>query len=76
MSWPPRAPPPPGPPTRWMSTIAPAVAVQDPQALAEKGVHCLDARGSGGDVGAQQGTLSIMVGGDLAIFDVLGKSVV
>jgi 3-hydroxyisobutyrate dehydrogenase-like beta-hydroxyacid dehydrogenase len=59
-----------------MSTIAPAVAVRGPQALAEKGVHCLDARVSGGDVGAQQGTLSIMVGGDPAIFDVLGKSVV
>ena len=66
-----------------MSTIAPAVAVRVAEALAAKGVECLDAPVSGGDVGAQQGTLSIMVGGarsafDRAkpIFDVLGKSAV
>lgn len=66
-----------------MSTIAPAVALRVAGALAEKGVRCLDAPVSGGDVGAQQGTLSIMVGGDEAtfeevqpIFDVLGKSAV
>ncbi len=66
-----------------MSTIAPAVAVRVAETLAEKGVRCLDAPVSGGDVGAQQGTLSIMVGGDEAtfaqvkpIFDVLGKSAV
>ncbi len=63
-----------------MSTIAPAVAIGVAEAMAEKGVLCLDAPVSGGDVGAQQGTLSIMVGGDEAtfekvkpIFDVLGK---
>ncbi len=66
-----------------MSTIAPAVAVEVAQALTERGVRCLDAPVSGGDVGAQQGTLSIMVGGDQEtfdqvkpIFDVLGKSAV
>ncbi len=66
-----------------MSTIAPAVAVRVAEALAARGVRCLDAPVSGGDVGAQQGTLSIMVGGDEAtfavvepIFDVLGKSAV
>lgn len=66
-----------------MSTIAPAVAIRVAEALAEKGVRCLDAPVSGGDVGAQHGTLSIMVGGDEAtfeqvqpIFDVLGKSAV
>lgn len=66
-----------------MSTIAPSTAVRVGQALAEKGVRCLDAPVSGGDVGAQQGTLSIMVGGDQATFDevqpvfgVLGKSAV
>ena len=66
-----------------MSTIAPAAAIRVAEALAEKGVQCLDAPVSGGDVGAQQGTLSIMVGGDEAtfdtvrpIFDVLGKSAV
>ena len=52
-------------------------------ALGERGVRCLDAPVSGGDVGAQRGTLSIMVGGDEAtfrevkpVFDVLGKSAV
>ena len=66
-----------------MSTIAPAVASCVAEALAEKGVLCLDAPVSGGDVGAQQGTLSIMVGGDsytftqmLPVFDVLGKTAV
>jgi 2-hydroxy-3-oxopropionate reductase len=66
-----------------MSTIAPAVAVRVADALAEQGVRCLDAPVSGGDLGARQGTLSIMVGGDEAtfaqvepIFEVLGKSVV
>ncbi|MBN1811786.1 MAG: 2-hydroxy-3-oxopropionate reductase [Anaerolineae bacterium] len=66
-----------------MSTIAPSVAVKVGEALAEKGVRCLDAPVSGGDVGAQKGTLSIMVGGDQSTFDevqpvfeVLGKSAV
>jgi 2-hydroxy-3-oxopropionate reductase len=66
-----------------MSTIAPAVAVRVAGALSEKGVRCLDAPVSGGDVGARQGTLSIMVGGDAATFDevspildVLGKSAI
>lgn len=66
-----------------MSTIAPVVAVRVAEALSAKGVLCLDAPVSGGDVGAQQGTLSIMAGGDEAtfervrpIFDLLGKSAV
>jgi 2-hydroxy-3-oxopropionate reductase len=66
-----------------MSTIAPAVAVRVAEALGEKGVRCLDAPVSGGDVGAQQGTLSIMAGGDETtfqevkpLFEVLGKSTV
>jgi len=42
-----------------MSTIHPTVAME----LAERGIATLDAPVSGGDVGAQQGTLSIMVGG-------------
>jgi len=52
-----------------MSTIAPSVAIQVAQALAAKGVHCLDAPVSGGDVGAINATLSIMVGGDQETFD-------
>ncbi len=66
-----------------MSTIAPAVAVRVAAALAEKGVRCLDAPVSGGDVGAREGKLSIMAGGDRAtfdavrpIFEVLGKSAI
>lgn len=65
-----------------MSTIAPPVAVEVAEAMAEKGVRCLDAPVSGGDVGAQEGTLSIMVGGDKdlfnevrPIFEVLGKTI-
>jgi 2-hydroxy-3-oxopropionate reductase len=52
-----------------MSTIAPTVAVEVAEALKEKGVQCLDAPISGGDVGAQEGTLSIMVGGEADVFD-------
>jgi len=66
-----------------MSTIAPATAVRVAAVLSAKGVRCLDAPVSGGDVGARQGTLSIMAGGDPAtfekvrpIFSVLGKSAV
>ena len=65
-----------------MSTIAPSVAVQVGEALAAKGVRCLDAPVSVGDVGARNATLSIMVGGDAAtfdemrpIFEVMGKTI-
>lgn len=65
-----------------MSTIEPRVA-SDLAALArERGAAMLDAPVSGGDVGAREGTLSIMVGGDAAdverarpIFEVLGSKV-
>jgi 2-hydroxy-3-oxopropionate reductase len=66
-----------------MSTIHPTVSVAIAQAAAERGVAALDAPVSGGDVGARQGTLSIMVGGDAAdferahpLFEVLGKTIV
>jgi len=66
-----------------MSTIAPSVAVKVGEAMAEKGVKCLDGPVSGGDVGAKNATLSIMVGGDedtfntvKPIFDIMGKNVV
>ena len=66
-----------------MSTIHPTVSVAIAQAAAERGVGVLDAPVSGGDVGAQQGTLSIMVGGEESdyeraqpLFDVLGKTIV
>jgi 2-hydroxy-3-oxopropionate reductase len=66
-----------------MSTIHPTVSTAIAEQAAERGVGALDAPVSGGDVGAQQGTLSIMVGGAeddferaAPLFDVLGKTVV
>lgn len=49
-----------------MSTISPGVTRRLAQALTEKDIHMIDAPVSGGSEGAQQGTLSIMVGGDAA----------
>ncbi len=51
-----------------MSTISPVVARELAAAAAAQGVTLLDAPVSGGQVGAVQGTLSIMVGGDAAAF--------
>lgn len=65
-----------------MSTISPVVAAQLAARARGEGVGMLDAPVSGGDVGAQQGTLSIMVGGERAdferaysILEVLGKTI-
>jgi 2-hydroxy-3-oxopropionate reductase len=52
-----------------MSSIAPLVAIQLHEAAAGKGVHMLDAPVSGGEPKAIDGTLSIMVGGDEAVFN-------
>jgi 2-hydroxy-3-oxopropionate reductase len=52
-----------------MSTISPLVSQKVGRALAEKGVRMLDAPVSGGEKGAIDGALSIMVGGDKADFD-------
>jgi 2-hydroxy-3-oxopropionate reductase len=46
------------------STIKPATARHIAAELAKKGVLALDAPVSGGDIGARNGTLAIMVGGD------------
>lgn len=51
-----------------MSTISPVVARELAATAAAQGVTLLDAPVSGGQVGAAQGTLSIMVGGDAAAF--------
>jgi len=51
------------------STVAPWVAEKCAEAFAAKGAGFLDAPISGGDVGAKNGTLSIMVGGEKAHFD-------
>jgi 2-hydroxy-3-oxopropionate reductase len=52
-----------------MSSIAPSTAIEVAEEMAAVGVKCLDAPVSGGDVGAINATLSIMVGGDEAVFD-------
>jgi 2-hydroxy-3-oxopropionate reductase len=52
-----------------MSTISPIVSQKVGKALEAKGVAMLDAPVSGGEKGAIDGALSIMVGGDKAVFD-------
>jgi 2-hydroxy-3-oxopropionate reductase len=51
-----------------MSSIAPGVARRLAERAASLGAAMLDAPVSGGDIGAINGTLSIMVGGDAAAF--------
>jgi 2-hydroxy-3-oxopropionate reductase len=64
------------------SSIKPATARRISEILAGKGVDCLDAPVSGGDIGARQGTLVIMVGGPadalervMPVFRAIGKTV-
>ncbi len=64
------------------STISPAATREMAAQLAAKGIILLDAPVSGGDVGAKNATLSIMVGGDKTAFDrvlpllqLLGKTI-
>jgi 2-hydroxy-3-oxopropionate reductase len=64
------------------STIKPATARHVAERLGEKGVQCLDAPLSGGDIGARQGTLAIMVGGPaealdrvMPVFQAMGKTI-
>lgn len=66
-----------------MSTISPSVTRNISAVLASKGVSMLDAPVSGGDTGAREGTLTIMVGGDASSFEsslpilkAMGKKVV
>ncbi|WP_337175544.1 NAD(P)-dependent oxidoreductase [Paludisphaera sp.] len=66
-----------------MTTSEPSLAVEIAEAAAAKGVVALDAPVSGGDVGAREGRLSIMIGGDEAavdslrpLFEVMGKAIV
>ena len=65
-----------------MSTISPSVTRRIAEELGEKGVGMLDAPVSGGAIGARDGTLSIMVGGEdetfqecLPIFEAMGRTV-
>jgi 2-hydroxy-3-oxopropionate reductase len=64
-----------------MSTISPVVTKKLSEMVREKGASMLDAPVSGGDVGAIEGALSIMVGGSekdferaRPLFDVMGKA--
>ncbi|EJC8854631.1 NAD(P)-dependent oxidoreductase [Listeria monocytogenes] len=66
-----------------MTTSSPALAKKMAEFGREKGIGVLDAPVSGGDIGAKNGTLSIMVGGSedvflkvKPIFDILGSSVI
>ena len=66
-----------------MSTISPTATREMARLIQEKGASMLDAPVSGGEGGAIAGTLSIMVGGEeavfnrcLPIFETLGKNIV
>ena len=66
-----------------MSSIAPSAAKKIHQQLQQKGVEALDAPVSGGQVGAEAASLSIMVGGSeaaftraLPLFQLMGKNIV
>jgi 2-hydroxy-3-oxopropionate reductase len=51
------------------STIKPAAARRIAARLAEKNVSALDAPVSGGDIGARNGTLTVMVGGEASALE-------
>ncbi len=66
-----------------MTTSQPALAVEIAEAAKGKGVHSVDAPVSGGDVGAREARLSIMIGGEAdavaaltPLFEVMGKTIV
>jgi len=52
-----------------MSSIAPLVEKEVGKACAEAGVPMLESPVSGGEIGAIEGTLALMCGGDKALFD-------
>ncbi len=54
-----------------MTTSEPSLAVEIYNAAKARGVQSVDAPVSGGDVGAKNGTLSIMIGGDQDVVDAL-----
>ncbi len=72
----------PGTLTLDMTTSRPDLAVTLYKEGQKKEIHCLDAPVTGGDIGAQKATLSIMVGGDksdfttaLPILECMGKNI-
>lgn len=65
-----------------MTTSSPALARKIYNAAKKKSLSALDAPVSGGDLGAREATLAIMVGGDkkvydevLPLFDIMGKNI-
>ena len=65
-----------------MTTSKPELATKIYKKAKQKRIHSLDAPVSGGDIGAKNGTLSIMVGGDKQtfekikpLFEILGKNI-
>jgi len=54
-----------------MTTSQPSLAVEIAEAAARRGVHAVDAPVSGGDVGAREARLSIMIGGDREVVEAL-----
>jgi len=66
-----------------MTTSEPALAVEIDKAARARQVHAVDAPVSGGDVGAKEARLSIMIGGEKEVvdalqplFEVMGKTIV
>jgi 3-hydroxyisobutyrate dehydrogenase len=66
-----------------MTTSEPALAIEIARAAQARGVHSVDAPVSGGDVGAREARLSIMIGGDKEVvdalrplFETMGKTIV
>lgn len=66
-----------------MTTTSPTLAVDIYNAAKDRGAFTLDAPVSGGDVGARNASLSIMVGGDKKVFDdvfplleIIGKKII
>ncbi|HUG68317.1 MAG TPA: NAD(P)-dependent oxidoreductase [Pirellulaceae bacterium] len=54
-----------------MTTSEPSLAIEIAAAAKEKGVHSIDAPVSGGDIGAKEARLSIMIGGEQEVVDAL-----
>ncbi len=66
-----------------MTTSQPSLAVEIYEAAKAKGVHSVDAPVSGGDIGARNAALSIMIGGDKEVvtalqplWEAMGKTIV
>ena len=65
-----------------MTTSSPKLAKKIYEAAKEKGIHAMDAPVTGGDTGAKNGTLSILVGGDKedyeachGVFEAMGTNI-